>query len=98
MSYQCRLFAILMQISSTRSGQNVTKVAIEIGFDILVTMTYWHSANVKLFNTKLLQGLDTFTLNSWSGNNIYLYDTLHLFNYVYNNFLNKEPFAAQRLT
>ena len=47
---------------------NVTKVATKIGFDIVVTMSDGHSANVKLFITKLLQGLDTFTLNPWSGN------------------------------
>ena len=78
---------------------NVTKVATEIGFDIVVTMTDGHSANVKLFNTKLPQGLDTFTLNPWSGNSIYLpYDTVHLFKNVYYNFLNKESFCCQRLT
>ena len=97
MSYQCCLFAILMQ-KLHKVWSNVTKVATEIGFDIVVTMTDGHSAKVKLFNTKLLQGLNTFTLNQWSGNNIYLlYDTVHLFKNVYNNFLNKESFCCPTL-
>ena len=72
---------------------NVIKVASEIGFDIVVTMADGYSANVKLFKTKLLCGIETPCVpNPWVPNqNIYLlYDTVHFFKNAYNNFVNKE--------
>ena len=79
---------------------NVIKVASDIGFDIVVTMTDGYSANVKLFKTKLLCGIETPCVpNPWvSDKNIYLlYDTVHLFKNTYNNFVNKDNFICPTL-
>ena len=63
-------------------------------------MTDGYSANVKLFKTKLLCGIETPCVpNPWvPDQNIYLlYDIVHLFKNAYNNFVNKENFICPTL-
>ena len=62
--------------------KNVLEQVTSIGFDVAVTMTDGHSANMRFFNKKLLNDSSSFSLsNPWKlGCWIFFsFDTVHLF-------------------
>ena len=65
----------------------ITKIS-KTGFDIAVTMTYGHSANMNLFNKTILRNADDlYVLNEKDAGsrNFPFYDNTHLFKNFYNN-------------
>ena len=74
----------------------VTKVS-EIGFDIAVTMADGHSANMKLFNNKILTGSGNLSIPNldFPGSYIFpMYDPSHIFKMFYNNWMVKQLFRC----
>ena len=81
--------------------RNVVEQVTSIGYNVAVTMTDGHSANMKIFNEKLLQDTSTppktYSLpNRWKLGCLMfcLYDTVHLFKNIYNNWANKKLFVC----
>lgn len=78
--------------------KNVVINLVELGFDVVTTMTDGASANVKFPREKLYQeetDIQWVKNPTIPNNQIFmLFDTVHLFNFFYNNFLRKETFIC----
>jgi hypothetical protein len=75
----------------------VLQVLTEIGYDIVATLTDAHSSNRRFFTQDLCGGkLGTSVPNPCApGSKIFLiFDSVHLFKNVYNNFLNRREFVC----
>ena len=80
--------------------KNVVSQVTAIGFDVAVTITDGHSSNMKLFNNKILQNVPgnlSVPNKASPGSSIYLlYDTVHLFKNLYNNWMTRKEFECPR--
>ena len=78
--------------------KNVVSQMTAIGFDIAVTMTDGHSSNMKLFNNKILnnvhENLSVPNVGNLGSFIFLLFDPVHIFKNLYNNWMAKEIFEC----
>ena len=77
--------------------ENVLHAVTEVGFDVVVDTVDAHSANRKFYKEKLCNGVWKISIPHpfKKGCRIFLlFDSVHVFKNVYNNFGNKKKFIC----